>query len=242
MKLLSNKKDQFTKKGWMFILSLFLFYSCSPEEESGSLSAYERNVVSYFKDVALGFEFGGTTEVTRKWAVPMRIFVGGDPSTELMNELNDIVDEINELTTDSFVMSITADTAQSNCYIFFGSGGDFAEVYPPATNHVAGNWGLFYVNFDGGNNLYRAVIYIDIIRADGDEQKHLLREELTQSLGFGKDSHKYPESIFQSEWTTTTEYADIDRDVIRLLYNPRMFVGLNRTQVDPVLRSLVTNF
>ena len=62
-------------------------------------------------------------------------------------------------------------------------------------------------------------MYVDIYRANDQEQKHLLREELTQSLGLFNDSYKYPESIFYQDWTTTTEYAQIDRELIDMLYN-----------------------
>jgi hypothetical protein len=63
-------------------------------------------------------------------------------------------------------------------------------------------------------------MYVDIIRAkEDDAQKHLLREELTQSLGLFNDSYKYDNSIFYQGWTTTTEYAPIDRELIDMLYN-----------------------
>ena len=41
-------------------------------------------------------------------------------------------------------------------------------------------------------------MYVDIVRADMNEQKHLLREELTQSLGLARDSQSILEyfSIF----------------------------------------------
>jgi hypothetical protein len=84
-------------------------------------------------------------------------------------------------------------------------------------------------------------MYVDIVRANSTEQKHLLREEFTQSLGLAKDSPLYMESIFQSAWTTTTEYAAIDKDLIRLLYHPDMGVGLNQAQVEEVLKEILAN-
>ena len=84
-------------------------------------------------------------------------------------------------------------------------------------------------------------MYVDIVRADMNEQKHLLREELTQSLGLARDSQKYTESIFQSSWTITNEYAEIDKDLIRLLYHPDMKIGLRENQVHDVLRQILLN-
>ena len=83
-------------------------------------------------------------------------------------------------------------------------------------------------------------MYVDINRASLLEQKHLLREELTQSLGLARDSELYSESIFQQSFSTkTTEYAPIDRDLVRLLYHPKMKVGLDRDQVDKLLREIL---
>jgi hypothetical protein len=82
-------------------------------------------------------------------------------------------------------------------------------------------------------------MYVDIERANATEQKHLLREELTQALGLAKDSPLYMESIFQSRWTTTNEYAPIDRDLIRLLYHPEMLTGLNANQTEVVLTAIL---
>ena len=82
-------------------------------------------------------------------------------------------------------------------------------------------------------------MYVDIERADLPAQKHLLREELTQSLGLARDSSWYLESIFQSEWTTTNSYSDIDKELIRLLYHPRMRQGLDAERVDGVLTDIL---
>ena len=47
-----------------------------------------------------------------------------------------------------------------------------------------------------------------------------LREEITQSLGFVNDSYSYPMSIFQeSKYIPITEFADIDKEIIKRLYN-----------------------
>ena len=50
------------------------------------------------------------------------------------------------------------------------------------------------------------------------KKKHLLREELTQSLGFFNDSWLYPESIFYQGWTDVTEYSEMDKEIIKMLY------------------------
>ena len=227
------------------LLMLIIVSSCSKDEENilpeSELSEYEINVIDYFKDIALGFEFGSASNVTRKWSTEIKVFIGGEPSSELLTEFENIRTEINELATDGFKMMVVNDSLQSNYYIFFGTGTKYSEMFPNESNLVNSNLGLFYVNWNSQNQFYSGHMYVDIIRANSIEQKHILREEFTQSLGLAKDSPLYLESIFQSARTTTTEYATIDKDLVRLLYHPDMGIGLNETQVDKVLTNILIN-
>jgi hypothetical protein len=220
--------------------------SCSKDEGNTfssleGLSDYEIDVIEYFKEVALGFEFGNASKITRKWESELKIFVVGEPNSELLDELDDILLEINELAKNGFQIVIVEEPSISNFYIFFGTGTDYAQLYPSQSGLVGSNWGLFSLYWNSDNQFTTGHMYVDIVRADMNEQKHLLREELTQSLGLARDSQKYTESIFQSSWTITNEYAEIDKDLIRLLYHPDMKIGLRENQVHDVLRQILLN-
>jgi hypothetical protein len=222
------------------ILILFTLSSCGSDDPEFP-DTYRQDVISYFKDVALGFEFGDVPEVTRKWNTNMKLFIGGTPPQYLRDELDRIITELNGLTAaDGFSISITPDTTQCNAYAYFGTGTTFSEYYNAPPNDIRDNLGLFYVKYDNStNHFYSAIIFVDLERTtSNDVRKHLLREELTQSLGLAKDSYEYPASIFQQSWTSVTDYAPIDRDLIRLLYNPEMSTGLDATHVEPVLEQL----
>jgi len=228
------------KKFGVLILAAFVINSCSKNEEiTPGLNEYDLQVISYFKEIALGFEFGNASEITRKWTTTMKIYVGGTPTSTLTNELYRIMSELNTLATDGFSVEIASDSLESNYYLFFGSGDDYAQINPSASPYVSSNWGLFSIWWNSANQLNYGMMYVDIYRPDEAGQKHLLREELTQSLGLGKDSYLYNESIFQQAWTTTNNYAQIDKDVIRLLYHPQMSIGLDAVQVDEVLRRIL---
>ncbi|NER19115.1 DUF2927 domain-containing protein [Spongiivirga citrea] len=210
------------------------------EIEVEALTTYELSVVDYFKDVALGFEFGNASEITRKWTGDMNVFVKGAQDANLLAELERIKNELNQLATDNFEMNIVDSEAGANYIIFFGNSADYVNLYPLQSNLVDSNWGLFSIFWNGNQQLNGGHMYIDIERANEQEQKHLLREELTQSLGLAKDSPEYDDSIFQQEWTRTNEYAQIDRDIIKLLYHPEVSTGLNAIQVDSVLKSILS--
>ena len=233
---LFNKK---VLKNFYKLILLFSILSCSEDEDiSLNLNEYDLEVISYFKDIALGFEFGSASEVTRKWCSELKIFIGSNVSTELSEELNKIVNEIENLTTDNLSIPIVNDSSLSNYYIYFGSGEKYASIFPSQENYINSNWGLFSVWWTN-NCIDRGHMYVDIFRANNTEQKHLLREEFTQSLGLAKDSNRYPFSIFQSSWTRTLTYTDLDKDLIRLLYHPKMKTGLDVISVDEKLREIL---
>jgi hypothetical protein len=219
--------------------SLLLLSSCGGSDPEFP-DTYRQDVIDYFEHVALGFEFGDAPEVTRKWNTDMKLFVGGTPSQLLRDELDRIIAELNGLTAaDDFSISITPDSTLSNAYVYFGTSAKFVKIYNAAATDIHSNLVLFYVKYDGTNHIYYAIAFVDLERTlDNDARKHLLREELTQSLGLARDSYEYPASVFQQAWTTVTEYAPIDRDLIRLLYNPGMSTGLDAEHVTPVLEQL----
>lgn len=240
---MTKMKRRWITKNLLVVLAASIFLvSCSKDDEAiaPGLTAYNESVVDYFKEVALGFEFGNESKITRRWEGNMKLFIGGKPTPALLAETNRIVGEINDLASNEFNVEVVSDSLQSNFYIFFGSGNSYAAIFPAQSSFVASNWGLFSVSYPSSGVLFKGHMYVDINRANLIEQKHLLREELTQSLGLARDSDLYPESIFQQSFSTkTTEYAPIDKDLIRLLYHPKMKVGLDRDQVDKLLRDIL---
>lgn len=237
------------KRGLVFLAWAYAaacLFACSSDDEvvqdPDVLTPNEEEVVRYFNEVAMGGEFDNQPRVTRKWLREMKLYIGGAPDQVLRSELDDVIGEINDLAHDGFQITITSDSASSNAYIFFGAPAVFVDRYPPAQLYIANNWGLFFSFSDNSTNeLYRAIIFVDMVRnADKKAQRHILREELTQSLGLGRDSEWYDNSIFQQSWTTVTEYAPIDRDLIWLLYDPVITPGLDSVAVTPLLQQLLT--
>jgi hypothetical protein len=183
-----------------------------------TVNNYTNEEISYFNEIALSSEYSDQDKgLACTWKNDVKIFVQGTKKPELMSELQSIVGELNDL-IDPIDIKIVNSKDESNYTIFFGSQYDYHNITPGSTNLTEHNWGLFVVN--SGQTIRRGSMYVDIYRCtELDGQKHLLREELTQSLGLFNDSYKYDNSIFQQRWTTTTEYADIDKKIIQILYN-----------------------
>ena len=232
-----------------FLPIIFLYVlitSCSSDDDilgQFELTEYELEVVDYFKEIALGFEGGNSSEVTRKWGSTMSVYLGGDLTTSLIEKMDSTVFRINQLATDGFQIEIVTDPNVSNCYVFYGTESDYLNIFPEDEGRLGPNFAVFRVWWNN-NFINRARILIATDRATPEEQESLLLEELTQSLGFGKDSPRYPNSIFYETATLggfATEYAPIDTDLIRLLYHPDMRVGLNRKGVERTLGEILSS-
>jgi hypothetical protein len=185
--------------------------SKEPEKE---VKVYSKETKEYFDEIAYGREYGERSNSLYKWNTDMKIYVDGEKPEYLMSELRRVVSELNDI-IDPIDIKIVSSKSQSNFVIYFGDHKTFGQKYDITPfEMLEDNWGFFELYYGTG------VMYVDLHRNnDKVTQKHLLREELTQSLGLVNDSYKYPESIFYQGWTSTTEFAPIDRELIDMLYN-----------------------
>ena len=115
-----------------------------------------------------------------------------------------------------------------NLEVYFSPESHFSDIEPA---YVPKNLGFFRVWFDGEGVIQRGKVLIATDSTTQPERTHMIREELTQSLGLFKDSWEHSDSIFYEGWTTTDKYGPLDEATIRLLYQPQLVPGMDRNQV-----------
>ena len=195
---------------------------------------YSQQSLAYFDQIAFGSEFSNNPHTlrVRKWTRDLRIAVHGQPTPQDFQALTQMLGELNALMAPDGIELTLTETAP-NVDIYFVPHQSFGRYEP---NYVRGNLGFFYVWWNGRMELTRSRILIASDRITQRERNHLLREELTQSLGLMNDAWTYENSIFYQGWTRTQTYAEIDRDLIRILYDPRVKAGHNPNQVRQAIR------
>ncbi|MEO6457289.1 MAG: DUF2927 domain-containing protein [Chloroflexia bacterium] len=192
-------------------------------------ASYKREEIVYFLEVALGTEFGDSEQTIKKWADDIRIDVLGTPTEEDLQTLEDVVREINSL-IDGVKMEVVEQNP--NVELHFAAEDDFGSIEP---NYVPVNYGFFWSNWNGNDELYKSRILISTDEITQAERSHLIREEVTQVLGLMNDSDRYEESIFFEDWTETSSYAEIDKSVIEMLYREDIQPGMTAKEVVEVL-------
>jgi len=211
----------------IFIAFTFLIIGCSFQSNTNNFTQEE---IEYFTEIALGAEFGDETPVIKKWTDDVRIKINGEPTEEDLQTINNIVNDINKIITG---LRIKIVDKNENLSITFSPESDFTSIDP---NYVPTNYGFFWALWHDDNFIiYNASILISSIGITQEERSHLIREELTQSLGLMNDSNKFEDSIFYQDWTNITEFSEIDRAVIKLLYLNNIKPGLSKEQVLKIL-------
>lgn len=200
-----------------------------PLETGNSQPMYIDREIEYFTEIALGTEYGNNTQAIRKWDSDIRIKINGNPSEKDLETLNQVISDINEIIGDKINVSIV--NTNQNIDINFVPLSDFSIC-----NAAPGNYGYF--NCKWRNNV---IFECNICIATEntllpEERSHMIREELTQSLGLMKDSLKYRDSIFYEGWTQTQRYSEIDIKMIEILYSEKIRPGMGKEEIELILR------
>jgi Protein of unknown function (DUF2927) len=159
----------------------------------------------------------------------------GDPTARDRTALGNVIDDLNGI-IDAVELSLVE--TDPNVQIYFAPEAEFVSILP---QYVPVNMGFVYVWWDGSGAMTNAVILISTTGITSEERAHLIREELTQSLGLLNDSPLYEDSIFQIEWTTTNRFAPIDRALIEMLYRPELVPGMTIADALEALAAIPGN-
>ncbi len=181
---------------------------------------YSKEAQEYFNEICLGDEYGNKYSNGDPIKHDVKIYVDGLQTDYMKEELENIVSDLNTL-IDPIDIKIVSSESDANTFVYLGSKSGFIENYPFIDFNLSGSWGYFQTRFNTKTNTTRSFIFVDMLDTHGNTiaQRSVLREELTQSLGFANDSDKYPNSIFYQYGNTVTEYSDLDKEIIQMLYN-----------------------
>jgi hypothetical protein len=211
----------------LIVIFTVMVIGCSNTQISNK---YSKAQMDYFFEIALGAEFGDSVPVIKKWDDDIHIKIHGEPTEDDINSIKKIVNELNDLLG---VVNVRIVDENENVSITFSPESEFASLDP---NYVPTNYGFFWALWHDDNYvIYEASILISSVEITQMERSHLIREELTQSLGLMNDSDAFDNSIFYHKWTDVTNYSDIDRAVIELLYHKQIKPGMTKSQVAEIL-------
>ena len=219
-------------KYFIIVIIVLVQYGCSKPagiKKENILKDFTKEELEYFYEVAFYREFRPGSVPLFYWKRDVRVRLNDEYTQSDSLELVRIVKELNELID---VIEIQIVEENPNLEIHYLKLLDFYQ-FP---RYQPGNRGYFSIQSGLFGLFPRGYVLIDKNQSPR-IRNHLIREELTQSLGLMNDSWKYPESIFYHGWTNTTEFADIDRKLIQLLYNYNLLYAMKSEDFKKLISS-----
>lgn len=191
-----------------------------------SKSAFSQEQVDYFMEIALGAEYN--QEViprVRKWNGDVRIQVFGKPTQADLATLQAVIREVNALVNGAIRLQLV--DRNPNIRINFAPEAQFSRLEPA---YVPVNFGFFVTRWNNRGIINYANVLITTTGVTQRERSHLIREELTQSLGLMRDSYRYADSMFYQPWTDVNRFSEFDKALIQMLYMPELKPGMTRAE------------
>ncbi len=231
----------------ILLLTLGIIVYNSVDFNDNELSEYDRELVSYFSEVALSAEFYDNSHRITKWTEPMSLYIWKDGEfNRQISIIKSTINKINNLIDGEFKIELVDNYIKSNAVIFLMEKDEAESLVPKIFEGIEEEFaGLVLIEYDLDNyEIKHAKIFIDINEPLQDQESTIL-EELTQSIGLMNDSEKYSNSIFYQnkalDSINTVKYSKMDIDIIKMLYHPKMKPGLNIKKAEKVIKQILKN-
>ena len=230
------------QKNFVFFALCFIALilpGCNHSNPQDLKEKYSVEAINYFYETVFYVDNVGRHDFGRKWNQDLYFYVNGDFSK---NDLDNVSSAISCL--DSLALPINfytaSDSSSANVSVYYGNYSYLEERMGLKNRKYEPFVGIAYT--PGGNSAIEwtkvgfandARKYKRICKQDSAKLRYrVVLEEFTQMLGVSGDSFHYPNSIFFEGGGVRLNFSDIDKEVIKLLYEPSIPVRYSRLQFE----------
>ena len=191
-------------------------------------------IIEYFKEIALGAEFGTSVAEIHKWTDPIVVFVAGTPTAEDINVLQSVFSALNS--THGFPgIRESRWEGEANLTIYFEAKAEYDQRKPSSltgdTDGYASCWWA-----DGTISSAQIGIRSDIRQQ---QRNSVIWEEIVQSMGLLNDSYIYPDSLFYQGYNEAQQPTTLDWLMLEILYHPSVRPGMNYDNCVAVIKTIL---
>jgi hypothetical protein len=220
------------------ILILFLFrwlylslISVDEIDRQKIKTKFDTETLTYFSEIGFGAEGSKLDTRLSKWEENViTIGVFGNPRRADIKFLYSIVDTINSILKFKTISIDESQNSNQKIKIYFLSRDEIVSQYPHLEDVQFSVGGFIDYRKSYLHSLRPSKIIINGNMAREDRRKHVILEEVVQSLGLFCDSYTYTNSIFYQDYSADTVLTPIDKELIDLLYNYNLPTGLSRNK------------
>lgn len=185
-----------------------------------------------FYAAAFHSEYGDTErDAMIRWEIPLHLFVKGESTSEDMQTLQELLENLKSNVPGLPEISFVETEDAANVVISFVPFTDMAESL---VNYVENNWG-FMNCFSDDTSIRYGLIAITTDVTEQKDRNHLIQEEFVNMLGLTADLDFGPESIIYQPYTVTPELADMDYEMLNLLYSTHLTYGMSLAEAKAAL-------
>jgi hypothetical protein len=188
-----------------------------------------------FYAAAFHSEYGDTDrDAMIRWEIPLKLFVQGKSTPEDMKTLQAFLQSLRTNVPGLPDISFSDTENEANVVISFVP---FEDMAGSLENYVDHNWG-FMNCFSDDTSIRCGLIAIAADVTEQTDRNHLIQEEFVNMLGLTDDLDFSPESIIYQPYTITQTLADMDYEMLNLLYNPDLTYGMSLNEAKAALQKI----
>jgi len=201
------------------------------------LTEDQKQTVTYFKYLTL-WQGPHNTEIDQisKWGEPMKIFLDGTISNEFKTNVENVLEELNDLTANgSFTISLVETLGESNAHLFFGEASELETLWPDMYEIVNGQTYSGYASTSGTiAAIQSARIWIS------NPIEVLFKHELGHSIGLGHSDQCDTDKSFMCS-TIAPEHTvlPMEQAILKYLYSDEIPGGLAEADIQATLANLI---
>ena len=192
------------------------------------------DIILYFNEIAFGAEYinDGNPYKLQKWNEAIYYIIIGDYTSEDLVTLSTFIDWLNTIEGFPGIYE-TKDLTKANLKINFCTQDTLVSIMGSNFEKTDGAVTFWYEN----DIIYDAVIYY---RTDLNQhlRNSVIIEEIYNGLGFINDTNLRTDSIIYSEFSEPQELTEIDKILLKILYNKELKNGMNADECEQVIRTL----
>ncbi len=203
-----------------------------PASTQTSLASFTKEqAIDYFIDVAVTDEEGNSRVVVKWTKLNVSLKVTGSPDSDSNSCVNSVISDINGLSSS---MKLAKTDGASDIEVNFTTQADIQAKKGAAEPN---SYGYMKYSQNDDNSLKSAIAWIATDSGLASVYVcHIIRHEMTHTIGLRFNSGMYDYSIFNVA-AGTSDYISIDRELIKMMYNSGIGPGLNENQARDFLNS-----
>lgn len=212
---------------------------CNHSNPQDLKEKYSVEAINYFYETVFYEDYVGRHEMSKKWNKDLYFYINGEFSEYDTDNVQSAISYLNSL--DLPITFYTAsDSSSANVSVYYGNYSYLEERMGLKNRKYEPFVGIAYT--PGGNSAIEwtkvgfandARKYKRICKQDSAKLRYrVVLEEFTQMLGVSGDSFHYPNSMFFEGGGIRLNFSDIDKEVVKLLYEPSIPVRYSRLQFE----------